>query len=122
MKKCEIVYRMSAESDIDGLDVHEVTGVMYVFAETVEAAIEETGKRKHDRYKRSFVKVTPPAFFLLRWVYFLVPFAGLQSMPISLFCSGNIGCAGPLSLRGECSGGMLLYQNFATLPIIVIHE
>lgn len=42
MESCEIVYRMSAESDIEGIEVHELADVMYAFAETVQAALDES--------------------------------------------------------------------------------
>ena len=43
MESCEIVYRIGADENIDGIEVHEIADVMYAFAETVEAAIKETG-------------------------------------------------------------------------------
>lgn len=42
MERCEIVYRLSAENDIDGIEVHELADVMYAFAETVQAALNES--------------------------------------------------------------------------------
>lgn len=42
MESCEIVYRLSSENDIDGIEVHELADVMYAFAETVQAALDES--------------------------------------------------------------------------------
>lgn len=42
METCEIVYRMSSDSEIDGIEVHELADVMYAFAETVQAALDES--------------------------------------------------------------------------------
>lgn len=44
MERCEVVYRMSAEHDIDGVEVHEVADVMYAFATVVEEALRESGE------------------------------------------------------------------------------
>ena len=44
-ERCEIVYRMSADASIDGIEVHEVADVMYAFAEAVDEAMKLAGEQ-----------------------------------------------------------------------------
>lgn len=105
MERCEIVYRMSSDFGIDGIDVHEVADVMYAFAETVDAALKESGE---DGVLKVNVRPFKQGSFITEFVL------EYSQQAVSLFSGDPANAlANILGILGFCGGGAL------TIPKVV---
>lgn len=104
MERCDIVYRISSDKGIDGVEVHEMADVMYSMADLVQASLEAAG------YEGELdVRVKP-----FQQGSFIAEFSFAYDQVVSLFSSdGANALANVMAFLGF--GGI----SAATLPKVI---
>lgn len=106
LERYEVIYRVSSDNAFEGIEVRELANVMYAFAETVQAALDETGNDG----KKLEVHVKP-----FRQGSFIAEFVLTYGSPIANLFSGD---------EADTLSNVLTFLGFfgvsaATLPKIV---